>query len=111
MGFLLATRYEGVGFSMSENVLVALITGVLAVFGSFAGNLAVANKKARDEAIKDAEREQAQKDQLAGILAEQMEIKKRLDQHNSYAEKFAETKTAMVAIQKDIEYLKERSKK
>lgn len=95
---------------MSEDVAVALITGVLAVCGSFVGNLAVANRKARQAAIKEAEREQAQKDQLAGILAEQVEIKKRLDQHNSYAEKFAETKTAMVAIQKDIEYLKERSK-
>lgn len=95
---------------MSEDVAVALITGILAVCGSFVGNLAVANRKARQAAIKEAEREQAQKDQLAGILAEQVEIKKRLDQHNSYAEKFAETKTAMVAIQKDIEYLKERSK-
>lgn len=96
---------------MSESVIIATITGVLAVLGSFVGNVAISAKKAREEAIKDAEREQAQKDQLSMILDEQQEIKKRLDQHNGYAEKFAETKTAIVAIQKDIEYLKERSKK
>lgn len=95
---------------MSESVIIAIITGVLAVFGSYAGNVAISAKKAREEAIKDAEHEQLQKDQLAMILTEQKEIKSRLDQHNGYAEKFAQTNTAIVAIQKDIEYLKERSK-
>lgn len=104
------TKLNGVGSNMSENVIVALITGVLAVIGSYVGNLAISAKKAREEAIRDAEREQHQKDQLAMILDEQVKIKKRLDEHNSYAEKFVETKTAIVAIQKDIEYLKERSK-
>lgn len=88
----------------------AIIVGLIAAFGSYAGNVAIAAKKSQEDAIRDAEREQAQKDQLAMILDEQAEIKKRLDQHNGYAEKFAESKTAIVAIQKDIEYLKERSK-
>lgn len=89
----------------------AIIVGVLAVFGSYAGNVAVATKKSQEEAIRDAEREQKQKDQLMAILDEQVEIKKRLDQHNGYAEKFVQTKESIIAIQKDIEYLKERSKK
>ena len=89
----------------------AIIVGVLAVFGSYAGNVAVAAKKSQEEAIRDAEREQKQKDQMMAILDEQMEIKKRLDQHNGYAEKFVQTKESIIAIQKDIEYLKERSKK
>lgn len=90
----------------------AIIVGLIAAFGSYAGNVAITAKKAQEDAIRDAEREQAQKDQLAMILDEQVEIKKRLDQHNGYAEKFAETKTAIVAMQKDIEYLRnERSKK
>lgn len=95
---------------MSENIAVALITGVLAVLGSFLGNIAVSQKKARDEAIREAQREQSQRDQLTMIFDEQQEIKKRLDQHNSYAEKFANTEKAMVAVQKDVEFLKERIK-
>lgn len=91
---------------MSESVIIAIITGILAVLGSYVGNVAVASKKAREEAIKDAEREQSQKDQLAMILNEQKEIKKRLDTHNGYAEKFANSETAMMAMQKDVEYMK-----
>lgn len=95
---------------MSESVVIAIITGVLAVLGSYVGNVSISRKKAREDAIRDAEREQQQKDQLMMILQEQQEIKKRLDQHNRYAEKFTKTEKAIVAVQKDIEYLKERTK-
>ena len=105
---------------MSEEIIAPLITGVLAVIGSFVGNYAIALKKSREDAIKEAEREQAQKDQLAMILEEQKKIKTRLDSHNGYAEKFAETTKniavmaekqeslgkAMDRMQKDIDYLK-----
>lgn len=105
---------------MSEELIAPLITGVLAVIGSFVGNYAIALKKSREDAIKEAEREQAQKDQLAMILEEQKKIKTRLDSHNGYAEKFAETTKniavmaekqeslgkAMDRMQKDIDYLK-----
>lgn len=104
---------------MSEEVIVPLISGSLAIVGSFVGNYAIALKKSREDAIKEAEREQAQKDQLAMILEEQKKIKVRLDSHNGYAEKFAETtkNLAVMAekqdylaksvdkIQKDIEYM------
>lgn len=105
---------------MSEEIIVPLISGSLAVLGSFVGNYAISLKKSREDAIKDAEREQAQKDQLAMILEEQKKIKCRLDSHNGYAEKFAET-TKNIAVmaekqdalaksvdrlQKDIDYLK-----
>lgn len=105
---------------MSEEIIAPLITGILAVIGSFVGNYAISLKKSREDAIKDAEREQAQKDQLAMILQEQQKIKVRLDSHNGYAEKFAETtkniavmaekqeslNKAMDRMQKDIDYLK-----
>ena len=105
---------------MSEEIIVPLITGSLAVIGSFVGNYAIALKKSREDAIKEAEREQAQKDQLAMILDEQKKIKTRLDSHNGYAEKFADTtkniavmaerqgslQKAMDRMQKDIDYLK-----
>lgn len=105
---------------MNEEIIAPLITGVLAVIGSFVGNYAIAIKKSREDAIKEAEREQAQKDQLGMILEEQKKIKTRLDSHNGYAEKFAETtkniavmaerqeslSKAMDRMQKDIDYLK-----
>lgn len=105
---------------MSGEIIAPLITGILAVIGSFVGNYAIALKKSREDAIKEAEREQHEKDQLAMILDEQKKIKQRLDSHNGYAEKFAEnsknlavlaekqdsTNKAIDRIQKDIDYLK-----
>ena len=91
---------------MSEEIIAPLITGVLAVIGSFVGNYAIAIKKSREDAIKEAEREQAQKDQLENI-------NKRLDEHNHYAEKFAKNSEKLADVdiklaqlQKDVEYLK-----
>lgn len=105
---------------MSEEIIVPLISGSLAIVGSFVGNYAVSLKKSREDAIKDAEREQAQKDQLAMILDEQKKIKERLDSHNGYAEKFAENSKSLAVmaekqtylaksvdkLQKDIEYIR-----
>ncbi len=105
---------------MLESAIGPLISGILAVLGSFVGNYAISLKKSREAAIKEAEREQAQKDQLDKIHDEQEEIKKRLDKHNGYAEKFAENSEklavldtkldsnskAMEKMQKDIDYLK-----
>lgn len=102
------------------SIVVPIITGALAAVGSFVGNYALSIKKNREEAIKDAEREQQEKDQLGMILEEQKKIKERLDSHNGYAEKFAEnsknlavlaerqesTNRAIDRIQKDIDYLK-----
>ena len=105
---------------MPENVVIAIITGVLAVVGSYVSNLALTIRKSREQAIKDAEREQEQKDKLDRIYEEQKQVKIRLDSHNGYAEKFAKnseklavlaekqeaTNKAIERIQKDIDYLK-----
>ena len=105
---------------MSEEIIVPLISGSLAIVGSFVGNYAVSLKKSREDAIKEAEREQAQKDQLSMILDEQKKIKERLDSHNGYAEKFAENSKSLAVmaekqaylaksvdkLQKDIEYIR-----
>lgn len=97
-----------------------IITSLLAVIGSLIGTFSVISRKSRNDAIKEAEREQAQKDQFAMILEEQKKIKARLDSHNGYAEKFADTtkdiaiiaerqqslSDALNRLQKDIDYLK-----
>ena len=88
---------------MTESIAVALITGVLAVIGSYVGNLAISAKKSREDAIKDAERETRQAVRLD-------EIEKKLDIHNGYASRFESLGNDITAIKKDIEYLKRKDK-
>lgn len=85
-----------------ENIIVALITGVCAVGGQYL----ISQKKTRDDEIKDAQREQKQLDQLEAMDERFKVIEKKLDEHNGYAEKFGEISTSIVAIRKDLEYLK-----
>lgn len=87
-----------------ENVVIALITGVLAVAGAYAGNVAVARKKARDEAIKDAERESRQAVRLDAI-------EKKIDVHNGYAEKFEEIGKDIAIIKTEMEFLRKEIEK
>ena len=103
--------------ALSEAVVIALITGILAVLGSYVSNVAITRKKARDDAIRDAERETRQSMRLDSI-------EKKLDIHNGYAEKFAESSKHLAIIderqavqskqiehiQEDIEYLRKESK-
>lgn len=85
-----------------ENIIVALITGVCAVVGQYL----ISQKKTYDDEIKDAQREQKQLDQLEAMDERFKVIEKKLDEHNGYAEKFGEISTSIVAIRKDLEYLK-----
>lgn len=88
---------------MSEGVIIAIITGVLAVLGSYMGNIAITRKKSREDAIRDAERETRQAMRLDAI-------EKKLDVHNGYAEKFGDIGKDITAIKKDIEFLKRKEK-
>lgn len=103
-----------------ENITVNIITTVGAVVGSLIGTLGVIYGKSRKDAVKDAQREQAQSDKMDKILDEQQKMKIQLKEHNGYAEKFADTSKdiavikekqiyfnkAIDGIQKDIDYLK-----
>lgn len=88
---------------MLESVVVAIITGILAVLGAYVSNVTVVRKKARDDAIKDAEREARQAMRLEAI-------EKKLDIHNGYAEKFGDIQKDIAVVKKDIEYLRKESK-
>lgn len=63
------------------------------------------NKK---QAVLDAQREQKQADQHEQVMRALERANKRLDEHNGYAEKFAETAISMTAMAKDIEFIKEK---
>lgn len=91
------------GVALSEAVIIALITGILAVLGSYVSNVAITRKKAREDAIKDAEREARQSMRLESI-------EKKLDIHNGYAEKFGDIQKDIAVVKKDIEYLRKEKK-
>lgn len=87
---------------MNTEITVALI-GLL---GILIGSVCTLIGKSRKDAAKEAAREQAQNDKFERIFSEMEMIKKKLDQHNHYAEKFGEIEKAIITIQKDIEYIK-----
>ena len=83
---------------MSETVLVAIITGVCAVFGQWLITRQQTAKRRIDEAVRDAKLD----DRLAGV-------ERRLDEHNNYASRFSEIRTDIAVIKNDIKTLyKER---
>lgn len=83
---------------MSETVLVAIITGICAVFGQWLITRQQTAKRRIDEAVRDAKLN----DRLAGV-------ERRLDEHNNYASKFSEIQTDIAVIKNDIKTLyKER---
>lgn len=87
-----------------ENVVIALITGVLAVAGAYAGNVAIYRKKARQEALDDAEREAKQAMRLDSI-------EKKIDVHNGYAAKFEEIGKDIAIIKTEMEFLRKEIEK
>lgn len=88
---------------IGESIVVAIITGVLAVVGAYVGNVAIIRKKSRDDAIRDAEREVRQSMRLDNI-------EKKLDIHNGYAEKFGDIQKDIAVIKNDVECLKKGKK-
>ena len=80
---------------MDSTVLVALITGGCSVVGNYLVSL----KKHKEDEVKIAQREQKQLDRLDAI-------EHKLDIHNGYAEKLGDISVSMMAMQKDIEFLK-----
>lgn len=80
---------------------VPIIVSIIGAAATIAGAFIAVNKGNREKEIKDAQREQWQKDQFEAI-------NHKLDIHNGYAEKFGDISRTMVAMQKDIEFLKSK---
>ena len=83
-------------------ILVAVIALVSTTFGGVLGYIG----RSKKQAVIDAKREQEQADMFARLFLEMDGIKKRLDTHNKYAEKFGDIELSLTAIKKDIEYLR-----
>lgn len=97
---------------MDDNT-VKIIVAIIGLIGTLIGGFSTYFVTSKKNAIQDAKREQNQKDQFSNLFNELTSVKKRLDEHNHYAEKFAENAKDVAVmnerierIQKDIEYLK-----
>lgn len=80
--------------SMSDAIVVAIITGVCAVLGQWLISRQQAAKRRVDEAVRDAKLD----DRLSGV-------ERRLDEHNRYAERFSTIQTDIAVIKNDIKTL------
>lgn len=86
--------------------LTPWITAGLGAFGviavQFLKNIASKQEHNIDEALHEQEQDNIHKVIMTRLDA----IEHKLDIHNGYAQKFADTTNALTSIQKDIEYLK-----
>lgn len=88
---------------MHIEIITAIIGAVAVILSAILGYFSAVRK----HEVEDAKREQEQKDLFKEIFNQMSSIEKRLDEHNHYAEKYVETAKTLVAIQKDIAFLKE----
>lgn len=87
-------------------IIVAVITSLGGILGAF---LAV-RKGNREREVNEAIREQKQTDRLNSIDEKITRLEKKVDIHNGYAEKFGEISQSLIALSKDVEYLRKRGK-
>ena len=88
----------------------AVVVGIISVVGSIIVQLIVSASKTKETNATIAAHEQKQQDIIDGIKIELVEVKKRLDSHNGYAEKFADARRDIAITQKDVEFIKEQMK-
>lgn len=86
----------------------AVVVGLISVVGSIVVQLIVSATKSRETDAKMAAHEQEQKDRLDNINDWMKTVDKKLDEHNGYAKKFADTSKDIALIQKDLDYLKRK---
>lgn len=79
-------------------IVAPIITGIFAIIGQYI----ISNKKAKEQEIKDAVRDQRIDDRLARIEENQTRQEKKLDEHNGYAKRFEEIEKAIIKIETKI---------
>ena len=84
-------------------IAVALVTGVLAVVGAYAGNVAVSRKKSHEDALRDREREARQEERMKAL-------ERKIDEHNSYGKKIGDIQISIGKIEESLKHIKERVK-
>lgn len=91
---------------MNEDNIVKIVVAIITLFGTVIGIIVGYVGRSKRQSINEAKREQEQTDNFDKIFDEMNEIKKRLDTHNRYAEKFGDIEKSIISIRKDIEYIR-----
>ena len=91
---------------MDNEIIVSLIGLIGILIGGIFGYLG----RTKKQAINDAKREQEQNDRFDKLFEELRQVKARLDEHNNYAEKIGGIRESIIAIKKDIEYIRKEKK-
>lgn len=79
----------------------AIIVACIAAGASIIGQLIISKTGKKAALIEAAKKDQALQDQLKAI-------EQKLDEHNGYAQKLGDISAALLVLQKDVEYLRER---
>lgn len=93
-----------------NDVQAKIIVALIGLLGTILGILGGFYARSKKQAIEEAKREQNQTDQFDKLFSEMNDIKRRLDVHNKYAEKFGDIEIALAGIKKDIEYIRKEKK-
>lgn len=88
----------------------AVIVGIISATCTIIVQIIVSRSKTRETNAAIAAHEQKQQDMIDDVNKQLIEVKKRLDSHNGYAEKFADARKDIAVMQKDIEYVKDQLK-
>lgn len=88
----------------------AVIVGIISATCTIIVQLIVSKSKTRETNAVIAAHEQKQQDMIEDVNKQLVEVKRRLDSHNGYAEKFADARRDIAVMQKDIEYVKDQLK-
>ena len=88
----------------------AVLVGIISASGAIISQIIISHSKTKETNAALAAHEQKQQDAIDNIHSELAEVKKRLDSHNGYAEKFATASKDIAITQKDIEFIKEQIK-
>lgn len=93
---------------MSDEVLIAIIAALVPAAASVVVQLIVNSSRKKEAESAYAVHEQKQQDAIEAVNKELAEVKKKLDTHNHYAEKFSDIEKNIAVIQKDLEYLRRK---
>lgn len=93
---------------MDANTTTILVS-VIGLIGTVIGAVLTYLAKSRKMAVEEAKREQKQNDQFDKIFDELGGIKRRLDEHNHYAEKLGSIEKSLLSVNKDIEFMKQNN--
>ena len=93
-----------------NDVQAKIIVALIGLLGTILGILGGFYARSKKQAIEEAKREQNQTDQFDKLFSEMNDIKRRLDVHNKYAEKFGDIEITLAGIKKDIEYIRKEKK-